>query len=155
MTSTTAPKTLVQHIRLKAPAARVYRALTDSQELQKWFPDVAAVDARVGGEWRYEFVREGGNHVTYGRFLALVPNEKVSYNWYEGLDEDDTVLGNFTVVFRLVPDGDETDLYLEETGYLGDELHDAMFGRRTNGWSYFLGNLASYLAGGPDLRLED
>jgi len=100
-------------------------------------------------------VRAGGVHVVYGRFLALEPDALVCYNWHEALDDAGSALANLTVVFRLVPDGQETDLYLEESGYREDAAHETLFGRRTNGWGYFMGNLASYVTGGPDLRLED
>ena len=88
MTTTSAPKVLLQHVRLKAPVDRVYRALTNADELQKWFPDTAQTDPRVSGEWRFSFQLEQGTHVTYGRFLMLEPGKLVRYSWYEELDDD-------------------------------------------------------------------
>jgi uncharacterized protein YndB with AHSA1/START domain len=154
MTQTQTPtRRLLQHIRLKAPAARVYQALTDANELKKWFPHRVSTDPKVGGAWRFEFDMDagGGTHVTDGRYLALVPGKLVRYSWIEELG-DGEAYANLTVQWRLEADGEETDLYLEETGFTDDEAHDVLFGRRTKGWSFFMGNLAAYLVGGPDDR---
>lgn len=143
----TPPRRLVQHVRLKAPAARVYKALTDEAELLRWFPDRATVDARPGGAWAFEFDVAGGQvHKASGRFLALVPNELVRYSWTDAMDDDDQVYCNLTVTFRLVADGDETDLYLEEGGYEEGALYDELFGNRTNGWGKMFAGLAEVLA---------
>ena len=146
------PRRLVQHIRLKAPVARVYKALTDADELKKWFPIQATSDARVGGGWRFEFQKAGGLFVAEGRYLELVPDRLVRYSWQAPLDDAGTALSNLTVLFKLEPDGDETDVYLEETGYGEGDLYDKLFGDRSHGWGFFMQNLASLLAGGADLR---
>lgn len=148
MTQTQAlPRRLVQHIRLKAPASRVYAALLDVEQLLKWFPDRATVDARPGGDWAFEFdVAGGGVHKASGKFLELVPDQLVRYSWSDAMDDDERVFSNLTVTFRLVADGAETDLYLEESGYEEGTLHDELFGNRTNGWGKMLAGLAELLA---------
>ncbi len=148
----TPTRRLVQHIRLKAPVARVFKALTDADELRKWFPDQAATDPRVGGGWRFEFQKAGALFVAEGKYLEVVPDRLVRYSWISPLDASGAELTNLTVVFKLEADGDETDVYLEETGYGEGSLYDALFGDRSNGWGFFMGNLASMLAGGADLR---
>jgi uncharacterized protein YndB with AHSA1/START domain len=152
-TTTPAPQTLVQHIRLKASAERVYKALTDATELQKWFPEKASSDPRVGGSLRFEFNKGGVPFVAEGKYLALEPNKLVSYSWHSALDEAGSTLTNLTVVFRLEANGDHTDLYLEETGYGEGSLYEGVFGERSHGWGFFLGNLEALLGGGADMRV--
>jgi uncharacterized protein YndB with AHSA1/START domain len=153
-TQAAAQKTILQHIRIAASAERVYNALTQASELKRWFPPRAESDPRVGGAFRYEFDLPGGLHPIEGKYLALVPHTLVKYSWHEFLDDDDTLLTNLTVTFRLEAHGDHTDVFLEETGFGADTLHETLFGRRQNGWSFFCGNLKSVLEGGPDERDE-
>lgn len=141
------PIRLMQHIHIKAPVARVYHALTDHAELLKWFPDRATLDLRPGGDWAFEFdVSDGKVHKASGKFLALVPNELIRYSWSDAMDEHDTVYCNLTVTFRLVAQGEETELYVEETGYEAGALHEELFGNRTEGWGKMLNGLAELLA---------
>ncbi|MDB5101444.1 MAG: polyketide cyclase [Cyanobacteria bacterium RYN_339] len=148
MTPTQTPsRRLMQHIRLKAPVSRVYHALLDVDTLVKWFPDRATVDARPGGNWAFEFDTAGGGvHKASGKFLELVPNQLVRYSWSDAMDDDDRTYCNLTVTFRLVADGDETDLYLEESGYEEGALYDELFGNRTGGWGKMFAGLAETLA---------
>lgn len=49
--------TIEQTTTIDAPPQRVLRALTDADELVRWFPSSARSDARTGGEYalRFEF----------------------------------------------------------------------------------------------------
>jgi uncharacterized protein YndB with AHSA1/START domain len=80
-----------QHV--NAPRERVYRALLDAEAVRRWMvPDgmtslVHAFDAREGGSFRISLTYDAptGTGKTsahtdsyHGRFLELVPNERVS-----------------------------------------------------------------------------
>lgn len=149
--ASTAPRVLTQKIRIKASPERLFKALTDAQELMKWFPDRAATEPRVGGALRYEF--EAGT-VCNGTYLEIVPNQLVSYSWCQPLEcgAQGDRLSNLTVTFRLEPHGEYTDVVLEETGYIDDPEHTELHGKRTGGWSFFFDNLQAYLERGEDNR---
>jgi uncharacterized protein YndB with AHSA1/START domain len=142
---------LKQHIHLNAPVERVYQALTDADQLSRWFPSRVKSDPRLGGELRFEFQKGDHVYVVEGRYLELVPNQLVSYSWVSPLDADAPYM-NLTLVFRLEAKGETTDLYLEETGYGEGRLYEEMYEERTGGWQFFFANLAALLEGRPDAR---
>ena len=73
------------HRILKAPPERVYRAFLDPDAMTKFLPPhgftgrVLEMDARVGGVYRMQFTNfsNGQTHAFGGRYLELVPNEKI------------------------------------------------------------------------------
>jgi uncharacterized protein YndB with AHSA1/START domain len=82
-----------QTITIDAPPERVFRALTDAEELVRWFPSTAESDPRTGGEFvlRFEFEDEAQNHTYSGRHEEVTANERVRYPWN----------GQFGSVFRM------------------------------------------------------
>lgn len=77
--------TVTLHRVLNAPPERVYRAFLDPHALAKWLPphgftgQVLAMDAQVGGHYRMRFTHlgNGQSHTFGGRYLELVPNERI------------------------------------------------------------------------------
>ena len=75
------------HRVLRAPPERIYRAFLDGPAMAKWLPpygftgEVHQMDARVGGTWRMSFTNfsGGGSHSFGGKYLALVPGERLQY----------------------------------------------------------------------------
>ena len=75
------------HRVLRAPAARVYKAFIDPDAMARWLPPygfigkVDKMDARVGGEYHMSFTNfdSGQNHGFSGKFLELVPGERLRY----------------------------------------------------------------------------
>ena len=75
------------HRVLKAPPERVYKAFLDRDAMARWLPpfgflcQVHALDARVGGGFKMSFINFGTGHAHSfgGKYLELVPNEKLSY----------------------------------------------------------------------------
>jgi uncharacterized protein YndB with AHSA1/START domain len=68
-----------------APAALVWRALTEPELVRRWWHakrgevTTCEVDLRVGGTWRYGMrpFSGGAEFAFYGEFLEIVPNEKI------------------------------------------------------------------------------
>src|SRR5690606_19827508 len=75
------------HRVLRAPADRVYRAFLDPDAMVKWLPPhgftakVHEMDVRVGGGHRMSFTNftTGASHSFGGRYLELVPGERIRY----------------------------------------------------------------------------
>ncbi|HVZ99207.1 MAG TPA: SRPBCC domain-containing protein [Caulobacterales bacterium] len=84
-----AKPSLVLTRRIKAPAAKVYRAWTDPEKIKLWWgPSDAAdtilaeADVRVGGGFRIAFVDEmGDTHDVSGAYLDVVPNKRLVFDW--------------------------------------------------------------------------
>jgi len=75
------------HRVLRAPPDRVYRAFTTPDAMAKWLPPngftgrVHQLDAVVGGVYKMSFTNfnTGHTHSFGGRYLELVPGERVRY----------------------------------------------------------------------------
>ena len=76
-----------------APKHLVYRAYTEPELVRQWWHarrgtmTVVEIDLRVGGEWRYAMVADGGQEVAFhGTYREIVPDERlVTTEIYEGV----------------------------------------------------------------------
>jgi uncharacterized protein YndB with AHSA1/START domain len=135
---------------IEAPPERVFRALTESDELVRWFPSSAVSDPRAGGSFEYRFDFPDAperNHAYGGVYHEVEPNKRVSYPW-------SGKLGETRVDVELRPEGDATALTLRHVGWgEGAEWGQSLEMHR-EGWGFFVDNLASYLERGEDRRRE-
>ncbi len=67
-----------------APAAMVWRAVTEPELVRRWWHagrgemTACEIDLRVGGTWRYSMRPANGEEFAfYGEFLEIVANEKI------------------------------------------------------------------------------
>jgi uncharacterized protein YndB with AHSA1/START domain len=78
-----------------APKELVYKAYTTPELVKRWWAGkrgnvtVAEIDLRVGGQWRYVMIAEGGFEVAFhGEYMEIVPNENlVNTEVFEGAPE--------------------------------------------------------------------
>ena len=155
MTDREAPEVVVEKF-IKAAPARVYRALTDARELERWFFTHAESDPRPGGGYRlrYESLdKPNDDHDRFGRYLELVPGEKVVFEW-KGDGPGSYRLPPDTIVsIMLTPEGGGTRVRFVHSGWPAGKAGQKDRDSHEGGWNFFVGNLASMLEGGPDLRL--
>jgi uncharacterized protein YndB with AHSA1/START domain len=142
---------VVKEVGLRAEAEQVWRALTDANELTRWFPLAADVEPRVGGRvsWRWGRDFEWTTRVDLWeapRRLRLVQEADRPLD-VEGQMTDDSVAERRTIVldFQLSSGRGETRLRLVHSGFgAGAAWDDEIEGVR-NGWDFELANLAHYL----------
>ena len=87
---------IVQTRVFDAPRELVYRTINDPDLIPRWWgPEkypttVDRMDVREGGEWRFVSQNEDGTKEGFhGKYLEVVPNEKVVLTWnYEGIPGD-------------------------------------------------------------------
>lgn len=114
-----------------APPAIVYRAWSQPELFQRWWvprslPGISLVscemDVRTGGQYRLEFGAGGSDTMAFhGRYLEVVPNERIVWTNDEG--EDGAVT---TVTF--VEQGGQTVLTFHEAYPSKEALEDALQG---------------------------
>ena len=122
------------HRVLRGKADRVYRAFIDPDAMVKWLPPhgftgkVHSIDAKVGGAYRMSFTNfsTGGSHSFGGKFLELVPSERLRYT---DVFDDPSLPGEIqtSVVLKKVSCGTEINITQEgvpdaipaESCYLG------------------------------------
>ena len=115
-----AGNTIRLHRVLRASPERVYRAFLDADALAKWLPPngftckVHQADPRVGGSYRMSFTNfsTGKSHSFGGRYLELVPHERIRYT---DKFEDPNLPGEMqtTIVLKKVSCGTELNVVQE------------------------------------------
>ena len=129
-----AGNTIRLHRVLRARPEKVYRAFVEPDALARWLPPngftckVDQLDARVGGTFRMSFrnFTTGNAHAFGGKYLELVPNEKLRYT---DTFDDPNLPGEMvtSVALRAVSCGTEMNVVQEgvpdaippESCYLG------------------------------------
>jgi uncharacterized protein YndB with AHSA1/START domain len=138
--------------KLPASPERVFRALTDRDELTCWFAEHAAPGTIPGGSFRFwgrHTLGVPGQADATQRITRFEPDAALGFTWrlYEAATE-------VTIVLAADGDGARTGLVLrhEIHGDLGvtraRELIDDL-------WKFSLGNLSCHLAGGTGIVLPD
>lgn len=140
-------------IELGVPADVVWRALTDAEELERWFPPDARVEPGEGGSIWMSWGQgiEGAARIQVwepGARLRLV--EK----WGEGDAAVEFALDYFITALS----GGRTMLRFVHSGFGSDAAWDDQYDGMEAGWTYFLRNLKHYLerhAGVPRVLVSD
>jgi uncharacterized protein YndB with AHSA1/START domain len=134
-------------ILIEASPEVVFTAITDPNELTKWFPDQAIFEPRVGGKMKVSFYKHNSEgqakeHFIQGTIIEFIPNKKISYTW-EHPDIPDSPKTVVTWELEKI-DNNKTKVVLLHTGFKPDE----MFKEHDEGWTYFLSRLEKYCRGG-------
>ncbi len=142
-----ASRTVKQRYFIKAPPAKVFKALTEPRLLKKWFLMSAKLSPRKGGN--YAFTWQGGASQS-GKVLNYVRDRSLSLSWPQV--QKGKALGTTRATFRLKPKDDGTILDISHTGFKSGSLWTENHAAVCSGWAYFLLNLKSVLQYGRDLR---
>jgi uncharacterized protein YndB with AHSA1/START domain len=110
-TKTETAEAVVVERTLNAPVARVWKALTDVDQMREWYFDLTEFQPQVGFEFEFVVEHEGNSYHHLCRVTEVIPEKKIAYTWrYK--DEP----GDSLVTIELSPDGQETHLKLTHTG---------------------------------------
>lgn len=94
-----------------APAAQVWKALTDVDQMRHWYFDLKAFEPQVGFEFEFIVEHEGTSYHHLCRVTEVIPEKKIAYTWrYKGEP------GDSLVTFELFAEGNKTRLKLTHTG---------------------------------------
>ena len=94
-----------------APVGRVWKALTDVEEMRQWYFNLKQFKAEVGFEFEFVVEHEGMTYHHLCKVTEVIPQKKLAYTWrYKGQE------GDSLVTFELFADGDETRLKLTHQG---------------------------------------
>ena len=111
----TAKSSLVEKIVIErtfnAPIGRVWRALTDVDQMREWYFDLKEFKAEVGFEFEFVVTHEGNTYHHLCKVTDVIPQKRIAYTWrYKGEP------GDSLVTFELFAEGDKTRLTLTHTG---------------------------------------
>lgn len=143
------PDQIEREVHIAAPAARVWRALTEARHLGSWFGDAGAtIDLRPGGAITLTWKKVG---TTRARVERVEPPRLFSFRWVRGCDEEPDPDNSTLVEFTLTEAAGGTRLRVTETGIRKlrmsqDELTEyaSLNGK---GWTSELAELGAYVPG--------
>lgn len=124
---------------LNAPVEKVWKAISDKDEMKQWYFDLSAFKPEVGFEFSFTGKGSTGEEYVHRcKVLEAEPLKKLSYSWtYQGR------AGYSVVSFELFPEGDTTKLKLTHTGLESFASDNKDFGKASfeAGWTELIGNL--------------
>ena len=129
-----------------APVARVWKAITDVDEMRIWYFDLKEFKPEVGFEFEFTVEHEGMTYHHLCKVTEVIPQKKLAYIWrYQGHE------GDSLVTFELFADGDKTRLRLTHEGLETFPKLPA-FARKSfmEGWTQIIGSsLKNFLETAP------
>lgn len=97
---------------LNAPVSKVWKAITDKNEMKTWYFDLAEFKAEVG--FKFEFYGGPSPEKQYRHLCevtTVIPLKEITYSWrYDGYP------GNSLVSFELFEQGNQTLIRLTHSG---------------------------------------
>jgi uncharacterized protein YndB with AHSA1/START domain len=128
-----------------APVDRVWKAITDKEEMKKWYFDLPQFLPVAGNEFTFEGGTPEKTYLHLAKVTEVIPNQKLQYSWrYDGYP------GNSFVTFDLIPNGEKTTVRLTHEGLETFPSDNPDFAKENfvEGWNAIIGtNLKEYLAG--------
>jgi uncharacterized protein YndB with AHSA1/START domain len=110
-TKTDLDEAVVVERTFNAPVARVWKALTDVDQMREWYFDLKEFKPEPGFEFEFVVEHEGNSYHHLCRITEVVPEKKIAYTWrYEGEP------GDSLVTFELFAEGDKTRVKVTHTG---------------------------------------
>ena len=129
----------------QASVDRVWRAITDKDQMKQWYFDIAEFRPEVGFEFQFEGQNEGRVYLHLCKVTEVIKGKKLQYSWrykgYEGLSY---------VTFELFSEGDRTRLKLTHEGL--ETFPDQPNFKRENfqaGWTALIGDLLPKFLSSP------
>jgi uncharacterized protein YndB with AHSA1/START domain len=119
-----------------APVVRVWKALTDVEEMRRWYFDLEKFKPEVGFEFEFMVEHKGMKYHHLCQITEVISQKKLAYTWrYKGHE------GDSLVTFELFADGGKTRLKLTHEG-LETFPKTPSFARKNfmEGWTQIIGS---------------
>jgi uncharacterized protein YndB with AHSA1/START domain len=119
-----------------APIARVWKALTEAEDMRRWYFELKEFKPEVGFEFEFTVEHEGVKYCHLCKITEVIPQKKLAYTWrYRGHE------GDSLVTFELFADGNKTRLKLIHEGLeTFPKLPSFARKRFMEGWTQIIGS---------------
>lgn len=155
------PKTrdIETEVEINAPVEAVWKALTDAEELTRWFPLEAGKnpDGTLRMSWRDEFCWDSRIEIAEpNRRFRIASVERLADQQAapEAAERSVTVAQPTATDFFLEARGGKTVLRLVHSGFSADAEWDALYDGTRRGWKFQLWSLRHYLENHRDTPRE-
>jgi uncharacterized protein YndB with AHSA1/START domain len=142
-----------KHLLIKAPPARVWRAVTDADQFGVWFRVKLETPFVVGQSTSGQITYAGWEHLRFTLVTeAIEPETRFAYRWHPyavDMNKDYSAEHMTRVEFLLEPQDGGTLLTVVESGFdrLPPERIAEAFRMNERGWAEQLDNIQAYVAG--------
>ena len=136
-------------LKIHAPAARIYQALTTSEDIRNWWTRDADLENVWGGIGDFRFDYTGKTVVTKVRVTQLVPSVRVSWTVSDSYRPEWV---ETSITFDLREEAGGTVIHFTHCGF---PLANEAYALCTTGWGYYLISLQQYLETGQGLPSPD
>ena len=139
-----------REIVIKASKERIYRAISDPEQVVLWFPNTLEGEYRVGERPIFGFGEHGRNQLY---IVATSPHHYFAFRWVPGANHfigDVLSVPNTLVEFHIEDTGDgHCKVILTESGFaqLPAEMMEDCFRQNSGGWDFMLGRLVQQFSG--------
>jgi len=119
-----------------ASSEKIWKAITDKNEMKKWYFDLPDFKPEVGSEFQFEGGTEQKKYLHLCKITEVIPFKKLTYSWsYDGYE------GISFVTFELFPEGDKTKLKLTHSGLETFPSNNPDFAKNNfvAGWTEIIG----------------
>ena len=119
-----------------ATIEKVWKAITNKDDMKQWYFDLSAFEPKVGFEFSFEGGDEKQTYVHLCKITEVIPGKKLTYSWrYEGYE------GNSFVTWELFDEGDTTRLKLTHAGLETFTTDNPSFAKESfaKGWTSIIG----------------
>jgi uncharacterized protein YndB with AHSA1/START domain len=136
--------TIVQEIQIKRPAEEIFQAMTDAEQLVKWWRvqgkfQIARMesDLRPGGKWKMRLIGGRGTEtVVSGEFRTVERPHLLVFTWIRETEDATETL----VRWELAEKDGVTTVRVTHSGLTTESLR-----KRNDGWPVILGLLHAYM----------
>ena len=120
-----------------AHTEKVWKAITDKDEMKQWYFDIKEFKPKVGFEFEFYGENEGRKYVHLCKITEVIAGKKIAYSWqYDGYE------GISYVTFELIAEGEKTRLKLMHEGLETFPLSNPDFAKENfvAGWTQVIGS---------------
>jgi uncharacterized protein YndB with AHSA1/START domain len=119
-----------------APVEKVWKAITNKDDMRQWYFDLPEFKPEVGFEFQFEGKNEDRCYLHLCKITEVIAGRKLTYSWrYDGYE------GNSFVSFELFPEGNKTRLRLTHEGLETFPINNPDFAKKNfvAGWTELIG----------------
>ncbi|WBV61216.1 SRPBCC domain-containing protein [Chryseobacterium camelliae] len=128
---------IIVQYKVKAPVEKVWKALTDKQEMKSWYFDISDFKLETGHVFNFYEPGDEKKYHHQGEILEIIPDKKLKHTWsYPELSD-----GITTVTWELKQQGEETSVTLIHDDIDNLKELGANFSREAfaEGWNGIIG----------------
>jgi len=120
-----------------APVSKVWKAITNKDDMKNWYFDLPDFKAEVGFEFQFKGGKDENNlYLHLCKVTEVVPGKKITYSWrYDGYE------GISFVTFEISANGEKTKLVLTHAGLETFPASNSDFAKENfvGGWTAIIG----------------